>query len=144
MLGILRKILPQAKKIPEPTQTQLVGDAGEDLACALLKRKGYRILGRNLELRFTEIDILAEAPDRDTVVFVEVKTRTRREDAEVESLAAELAVDDEKRVLLVRGARHLARANQWYRRPLRIDVVAVEYSPVREKCIVRHREDIVK
>lgn len=125
--------------------TRDVGERGEEMACELLREKGYRILGRNLPLRFTEIDILAEAVDRDTVVLVEVKTRTRRESAgDEESLAAEFAVDQHKRDLLVKAARKLAAANDWHGRPLRIDVVAVELADDPAACLVRHREDVVK
>ena len=127
------------------THTQNVGERGEEMACDLLRKKGYRILGRNLPLRFTEIDILAEAVDRDTVVLVEVKTRTRRDSAgDSESLAAEFAVDQHKRDLLVKAARKLTAANQWHDRPIRIDVVAVELADDPTACLVRHREDIVK
>ncbi len=134
---------------PSKPLTHNIGERGEEIACNLLKKKGYRILGRNLPLRFTEIDILAEAVDRDTVVLVEVKTRTRRLDtgpdaADKESLAAEFAVDQHKRDLLVKAARKLASANDWHKRPLRIDVIAVELSDDPAACIVRHREDVVK
>ena len=144
MLMFLSQLRAEKRESP---RAHRVGDQGEELACQLLKKKGYRILGRNLPLRFTEIDILAEAVDRDTVVLVEVKTRTRRESAaaeNVESLAAEFAVDIHKRALLVRAARKLVEANKWYRRPLRIDVIAVELADDPAQCIVRHREDVVK
>ena len=50
------------------------GDAGEDLACRYLEKQGYEILERNKHFsRFCEIDIIAKY--KDTVVFVEVKTR---------------------------------------------------------------------
>ena len=141
MRDFLRRLLSSRRARPD---SHLVGDAGEDLACKLLRKKGYRILGRNLELRFTEVDVLAEAVDRNTIVLVEVKTRTRREDAQDESFVAEFAVDENKRKLLIRAARQLAHSNRWYNRTLRIDVIAVEYSKDAEKCIVRHREDVVK
>ena len=51
-----------------------IGNKGEDLAADYLKRKGYRIVSRNFKTLFGEIDIIAE--DRNTLVFVEVKTRT--------------------------------------------------------------------
>lgn len=50
------------------------GDAGEDLACRYLEKQGYEILERNRHFsKFCEIDIIAKY--KDTVVFVEVKTR---------------------------------------------------------------------
>ncbi|MBI5810534.1 MAG: YraN family protein [Deltaproteobacteria bacterium] len=51
----------------------LKGSLGEDAAVKELKRLGYRILERNYRCRTGEIDIIAL--DKDTVVFVEVKTR---------------------------------------------------------------------
>jgi len=51
-----------------------IGNAGEDLACRYLQKLGYVILERNKHYsRFCELDIIAEY--KDTVVFVEVKTR---------------------------------------------------------------------
>lgn len=53
---------------------RVVGAAGEDLACRYLEKNGYEILERNKHYsRFCEIDIIAKF--KDTVVFVEVKTR---------------------------------------------------------------------
>ena len=47
---------------------------GEDKATHFLKAKGYRILERNYHSKFGEIDIVAK--DKDTICFIEVKTRT--------------------------------------------------------------------
>lgn len=50
------------------------GNAGEDLACRYLQKQGYEILERNKHYsRFCELDIIAK--HKNTVVFVEVKTR---------------------------------------------------------------------
>ena len=125
----------------KPTGTQ-----GEDLAARHLSRAGYRVLGRNLPLRFTEVDILAEAPDRTTIVVVEVKTRARQSgsDSANESHAADRAVDDHKRHLLIKATRHLAAANKWYDRPLRIDVIAVELASDPSRSLLRHYPDAVR
>src|SRR5574338_904252 len=54
------------------------GARGEKLACRFLKRNGYKILFRNFRGRTGgEIDIVGR--DHDTLVFVEVKTRTRED-----------------------------------------------------------------
>lgn len=57
-----------------PHARQRLGAAGEDIACAELEKLGYRIIQRNYRSRFGEIDIVAA--DADTIVFVEVKTKT--------------------------------------------------------------------
>jgi len=57
-----------------PHSRQRLGTAGEDAACLELQQLGYRIIERNYRSRFGEIDIVAV--DDDTVVFVEVKTKT--------------------------------------------------------------------
>ena len=54
------------------------GALGEKLACRFLRRRGYKILYRNFRgRRGGEIDIVCR--DGDTLVFVEVKTRTGEE-----------------------------------------------------------------
>jgi len=50
------------------------GQYGEERACAYLRRQGYAIIERNWRSRFGEVDIIAR--DGETLVFVEVKSRT--------------------------------------------------------------------
>jgi len=58
-----------------PRHLQL-GFQGEKLACRFLRRNGYKVLYRNFRGRTGgEIDIVCR--EKDTLVFVEVKTRTR-------------------------------------------------------------------
>lgn len=51
-----------------------IGYYGENLACQLLEKKGYKILVRNWRFKKMEIDIVAQ--NDEFVVIVEVKTRT--------------------------------------------------------------------
>lgn len=51
-----------------------LGAFGEDLAAKYLEDNGYKVLERNFGSRTGEIDIIAL--DGDTMVFIEVKTRT--------------------------------------------------------------------
>lgn len=52
-----------------------VGARGEKLACEFLRHNGYKILYRNFRARRGgEVDVICR--DNDTLVFVEVKTRT--------------------------------------------------------------------
>ncbi len=50
-----------------------LGVYGELIAARYLRRRGYEILQTNFYSRFGEIDLIAQK--KDTIVFVEVKTR---------------------------------------------------------------------
>ena len=52
---------------------QRTGKLGEEKACEFLRSKGYRIVERNYQKPWGEIDIVAMAPDK-MLVFFEVKT----------------------------------------------------------------------
>lgn len=54
------------------SQTTKKGNIGEDLACAYLVKKGYKIIVRNYRKKFGEIDIIGRERDG-TLVFIEVK-----------------------------------------------------------------------
>jgi putative endonuclease len=95
------------------------GRAGEDLACAHLRRLGFEILERNYRCRAGEIDVVAR--DGETWVFVEVKERgTSSHGAAVE------AVTPAKRRRVVRAARLWAAAHGASESPVRFDVVAID------------------
>jgi putative endonuclease len=53
-----------------------IGQVGEDLACEHLTRRGFAIVDRNVRTRYGEIDVIARGGN--TIVFVEVKTRSAR------------------------------------------------------------------
>ena len=52
---------------------QKFGEKGEAIAVRHLKKNGYKIIETNYRNKLGEIDIIAQ--DKDTIVFVEVKTR---------------------------------------------------------------------
>lgn len=54
-----------------------LGDLGEDLAAKFLARRGYEILTRKYRSKFGELDIVAR--DKDTLVFVEVRSKSSSE-----------------------------------------------------------------
>ena len=51
-----------------------LGKMGEELACRALEKDGYRIIDKNFSCNHGELDIIAE--EKDTICFVEVKSRT--------------------------------------------------------------------
>src|ERR1051325_7728398 len=68
----------RSRSSSSPPRHLRLGSGGENLACRFLKKHGYKILYRNFKGRTGgEIDVVCR--DRDTLVFVEVKTRTRED-----------------------------------------------------------------
>ena len=105
-----------------------VARGGEALAALYLRLKGFKIEARNWRCPLGEIDIVAW--ERDTLVFVEVKTRTGGSAGTPEE-----AVTEAKQRRLVRLAEaYLARGSE--SPPCRFDVVAVSGSAWRPS--VRH------
>jgi putative endonuclease len=94
-----------------------LGFRGENLALNFLERKGFVLLGRNVRLKFGEIDLLMK--DKDTIVVVEVKTKK----SDLFGLPQE-EVDWHKRRKLVRLAQ--AVAQKFPESKIRIDVAAVD------------------
>ena len=58
---------------PEEKTTRALGRCGEDIAEAFLRKRKFRIVERGYRFHRGEIDFIAW--DRQTLVFVEVKTR---------------------------------------------------------------------
>lgn len=97
---------------------QQLGRKGEQLAEHFLRKQGLRTLARRYTTPTGELDLVMR--DRDTLVFVEVKTRRDRDLADPQD-----AVGPHKQ-------RQMLRVAQWYmshhrcaNQPCRMDVVAV-------------------
>ena len=72
------------------TQSAELGKFGEDIAGKFLENIGYKIIDKNFKTKFGEIDIIAK--DKNTFVFIEVKTRNSDEYG-----APQLAVNNYKK-----------------------------------------------
>ncbi len=114
------------------------GRRGERVAARWLRRRRYRILARNLRTRVGEVDLLCLAPDRRTLVVVEVKSR-RAADGRQPPPEAALTARKRRKLLLLLEV--VAKGRGWLHRPRRIDLVAVDLGPGRP--VVRHYEDAV-
>jgi len=101
---------------PPPGTRRQLGDAGEDLAAAALKKRGYKILERNYVAPLGEIDLIARQGK--VIVFIEVKTRkNERFGAPQEAVSA------------VKQAR-LRRLADYYLKQKRLGEVAVRFDVV--------------
>lgn len=114
-----------------------IGGSGEDIAAAFLQGLGYIILTRNYRKRFGEIDIIAE--EGDTLVFVEVKTRS----SAVFGSPLE-AVDARKQQRMAKAALAYLSSRKLHDRAARFDVVAVHLQPQQRPRIehVRNAFDL--
>ena len=96
-----------------------LGKWGEDEAALYYEDKGYEILERDWKVGKRDIDLIALAEDKDTLVFVEVKTRQNNDLQEPEE-----AVD-------VKKMRNLAIAANAYVKlhgldmDVRFDIISV-------------------
>jgi putative endonuclease len=99
-----------------------LGKKGEDLAIAQLRVLKYKILERNFKCALGEIDIIAR--EKDTLVFVEVKTRTTRDFG-----GPAAAVNERKQRQLSKVALTYLNQKKITEMPARFDVVAVELIP---------------
>ena len=106
-----------------------LGAAGERAATRYLKREGYRVLARNVRVRVGEADLVCLDQDRRTIVIVEVKARRRglAGHRASESIVPEAAITAHKQRKLREITRALVKLNKWDDRPVRIDVVAIEW-----------------
>jgi putative endonuclease len=100
----------------------LLGAEGEARAAAHLRRRGYRIIARNVRAGGVEIDLIARRGR--LLVFVEVKTRRSRAQG-----PPELAVDARKQARLVRGAAAWLHEHPRRVGEVRFDVIACERDP---------------
>lgn len=99
--------------------TVSAGKLGEETAEKFLQGKGYKVLTKNFRSRFGEIDIIAQ--DKDTLVFVEVKTRWNK------------AYGYPQEAVTPRKIRSIIKTSEYFKvlypktpNLMRIDVVAIE------------------
>ena len=88
------------------TKKRKTGNLGEELASKYLKKEGYKIRERNYVALGHEIDIIAET--KDTVAFVEVKTRTVGYESKYEARPASSVTPEKQRKIITTAKYYLA------------------------------------
>jgi putative endonuclease len=109
------------------------GMEGETEAYLYLRRKGYRVVERRWSSGIARGDLDLIAWHGSQLCFIEVKTRTAHDMA-----PAEASVDQEKRRVLRRLARHYLRhlPQREASPPVRFDILSVYLVPGHEKEFV--------
>jgi putative endonuclease len=125
------------------TRRTPLGARGERAAAKFLARAGYSIIARNARTRVGEADLVCLAPDGRTIVIVEVKTRLAVEPGAA-AVPPEANITPHKRMKLLQVTRLLIAANNWRDRPVRIDVIAIEWPRNDGEPILRHHVDALR
>ena len=98
-----------------------LGQAGEKMAEIFLRKQGYRILERNYQTPYGEIDLIAR--EARTTVFIEVRTRRGTDfGTPIESLTREKISHWEKA-----ASSYLQKSGE-FDQPIRFDFVGVDLS----------------
>lgn len=108
-----------------------IGNKGEVVAVAELRKKGYSILDENWRSGKNELDIVARIGD--TIVFVEVKTRSTAffgDPSEAVSIA--------KQQRIIQAANDYLQANE-LELEARFDIISIVFSG--NQATIDHMED---
>ena len=120
--SIVRRLLsPNSRPRPSNDRTRL-GARGETVAARYLRRCGHRIINRNYRCALGEIDLITT--DGDTIVFVEVKTRSDDTHADPQE-----SIGAAKRSRLERAAKHFLTSHRTGDFSCRFDVVSIVWRP---------------
>jgi len=100
------------------TAAQETGQSAEEKAARFLEDQGLAIVDRNYRTRFGEIDLIAR--DGGTLVFVEVRSRARRDFGD----AADSVTETKRR--RIESAARLYLSNFGREPPCRFDVITLD------------------
>ncbi|MBI4794256.1 MAG: YraN family protein [Deltaproteobacteria bacterium] len=109
---------------PPSDDRRQLGDAGEALAAAALKKQGYKILERNYVTPLGEIDLIARHGR--ALVFIEVKTRRSLRFGEPQD-----AVTPAKQARIQKLADYYLQRKRVGEVEVRFDVVGITFSDNR-------------
>lgn len=118
-------------------EARQTGIRGETYAYWYLRRHGYVFIARNFTPRAAKGEIDMIGYDGETLAFVEVRTRTVRD--EITALP-ELSVTIGKQHLVARTAQHFLAERHVAECPLRFDVVAIDNSPGKPPVVRLHKD----
>jgi len=100
--------------------THLVGTKGEEIALRFAQSLGYKLYAQNVRLGRDEIDLILFDPHDQVLVFLEVKTRSKRD----RDFSVELNLTPAKKKKLFRSARAWIDRHE-YEGSFRVDVIFV-------------------
>jgi len=117
---ILRNALGYSVLVSAKVDKQDLGRQGEQLAAQFLHAQHYVIVARNYRCTFGEVDLIVQ--DRETLVFVEVRTQSGPTFGDpLESVTLR------KQRQIAKVATHYTLRHHIDNRPLRFDVIGIRW-----------------
>ena len=109
---------------------QNIGNLGENLVASWLKTQNQELLHQNWYCPWGEIDLIAQDKSTATLIFVEVKTRSRNNWDKF----GLLSITPQKQQKIVKTASlFLSRNPQLAEFPCRFDIALVSYKPCKDR-----------
>jgi putative endonuclease len=118
-------------------EARSTGVRGETYAYWFLRRNGYVFVAKNYMPHGIKGEIDLVGYDGKTLAFVEVRTRTVKEDAVA---LPELSVTKEKQHVVVRTAQRFLAERHVAECPCRFDVVAIDNRPGQPPVVRLHKD----
>src|SRR5229473_22013 len=113
------------------------GIRGETYAYWYLRRHGYVFVARNYTPRGLKGELDLVGYDGETLAFVEVRTRTLREDF---TALPELSITTDKQRVGARTAQRFLAERHVSNRPCRFDVLAIDNHPGHSPAVRLHKD----
>jgi putative endonuclease len=113
------------------------GIRGETYAYWYLRRHGYIFVARNYTPRGVKGELDLVGYDGETLAFVEVRTRTLRDDL---TALPELSITTDKQRMVARTAQRFLAERHVSNRPCRFDVLAIDNNPGRSPEVRLHKD----
>ena len=124
---------PSGKKL----EARSTGVRGETYAYWYLRRHGYIFVAKNYTPHGIKGELDLVGYDGKTLAFVEVRTRTVKEDAVA---LPELSVTKEKQRVVVRTAQRFLAERHVAECPCRFDVLAIDNRPCQPPVVRLHKD----
>ncbi len=117
------------------TDNKKLGNWGENLAQNYLLKKGYLFIAKNYKSSYSEIDLIFKL--KPTFVFIEVKTRIRTPESEIENPLLRWQTKTIKRAIIEYClSKHINLDN------IRLDLIIILADSATHKAVLKHYKDI--
>ena len=133
----LNPAAPRDKKFHRKEMARRRGLLGETYGYWYLRGQGYVFIAKNYMPQGIKGELDLVGYDGETIAFVEIRTRTVREDI---SGLPELSVSHAKQSVLVRTAQRFLADRHLHDCPTRFDVLAIDNIPGRPPEIRLHKD----